>query len=129
MNALGYTGIGGRLSSGYGKFEILIEELPIDIEEKFDLTKFESYTSLSICIPNEDEMNSVLENASYVLVKKSGFVASTDYASSYQRKKDVYLLKAGSCFSQVFSGDVLDVSYQGSHPVYRYAKPLLMGVK
>lgn len=35
---------------------------------------------------------------------------------------------AGSTFTKDFLGDVYDVSNNGRHSVYRYAKPMLMGV-
>ena len=69
-----------------------------------------------------------LEQAHYLLVKRSGFVASETYAKEQLRKRDLYVMQAGSCFRTRFEGDVYDVSDGGSHPVYRYAKPLLMEV-
>ena len=46
----------------------------------------------------------------------------------YFRKNDLYVFSAGSTFTKDFSGDVYDVSNNGRHSVYRYAKPMLMGV-
>ena len=40
----------------------------------------------------------------------------------------MYVFAAGSCFKNEFEGDIYDVTNGGSHPVYRYAKPLFMGV-
>ena len=44
------------------------------------------------------------------------------------KKKELYSFKAGSCFSHKFDGHIFDLSEGGNHPVYRYAKPLMMGV-
>ena len=56
------------------------------------------------------------------------FVASSDYAEEWRKKKDLYVFTAGSCFVNCFAGDIYDVSEGGKHPVYRYAKPIFMGV-
>ena len=55
-------------------------------------------------------------------------MASEFYAEEYRRKRDLYVFAAGSCFKNEFEGDIYDVTNGGSHPVYRYAKPLFMGV-
>ncbi len=83
---------------------------------------------LSTALPMENEMAIALEGASYLLEKRSGFVASDTYAEEFRRKKDLYVFASGSCFINRFSGGVYDVSEGGCHPVYRYAIPLFMGV-
>lgn len=85
--------------------------------------------SLSAALPKDDELETVLEGAEYLLCKRSGFVASEKYAPEQMRKKDLYVFRAGSCFPARFCGDIYDVSDKcGRHPVYRYAKPMLMEV-
>lgn len=85
--------------------------------------------SLSVALPTDKELETVLHDAEYLLCKRSGFVASEQYAPEQMRKKDLYVFKAGSCFAEQFGGDVYDVSGKcGRHPVYRYAKPMLMEV-
>ena len=84
--------------------------------------------TLSLSLPDEEELESVLEFARYKLVKRSGFVASTNYADEFQRKKDFYLFEAGSCFKKMFKGNIYDVSAYGNHPVYRYAKGFFLEV-
>ena len=83
---------------------------------------------LSGALPQDQELDTVLEKASYGLEKRSGFVSSENYADEQQKKNDLYLLKAGSCFETQFEGDIYDVGCGGSHPVYRYAKALFVGV-
>ena len=85
-------------------------------------------TSLSVALPTEEEIPSVIEGSRCKMLKRSGFVASTTYADEYLRKNDLYVFSAGSTFTKDFSGDVYDVSNNGNHSVYRYAKPMLMGV-
>ena len=68
-------------------------------------------------------MDKVLDQASYLLEKRSGFVQST--GSFEERKKaDQYFLQAGSCLQNRFEGDIYEVGVGMSHPVYRYGKPL-----
>ena len=76
----------------------------------------------------DDELEQALEDASYLMQKRSGFVASAIYADEWRKKRDLYVFSAGSCFKNCFQGDIFDVSDGGRHPVYRYAKPLFMGV-
>lgn len=83
---------------------------------------------LSTALPKEDELSEALDGASYKLIKRSGFVASTEYAPESRKKRDLYVCSAGSCFQHCFKGDIYDVSDGGNHSVYRYAKPLFMGV-
>lgn len=83
---------------------------------------------LSTALPKDEELESALENASYQLEKRSGFIASSTYAEEWRKKKDLYVFAAGSCFDNTFEGDIYDVSDGGKHSVYRYAKPLFLGV-
>ena len=77
----------------------------------------------------EDELEEALNGAEYLLCKRSGFVDSAGYAKEQQRKRDLYVLKAGACVGMKFQGDVYDVSGKnGAHPVYRYAKPMFLEV-
>ena len=62
------------------------------------------------------------------MIRRGGFVASESYAKEFVKKRDIYAFKAGSCFGKRFEGDVFDVSVSGAHPVYRYLKPMFIGV-
>lgn len=127
LDALAYTGIGGKKASGLGKFEVFpgrnIDSLLKRLQKKSDKKML-----MSTALPREDEMEWALDGASYLLDKRSGFVASGTYAEELQRKRDLYVFASGSCFCHEFSGDIYDVSKDGRHPVYRYARALFMGV-
>jgi CRISPR-associated protein Csm4 len=85
--------------------------------------------TLSVCLPANDELNdALLDGASYLLLRRGGFVYSETYAAEPLRKRDFYKFSAGSLFEHPFSGDVFDVSNGAGHPVYSYAKPLFIGV-
>ena len=127
LEALSYTGIGGKKSSGMGKFVLKYGKMPDDYI-KYMGKKSDKNILLSVALPKEEELSVVLEGASYQLEKRTGFVASTGYADEWRKKKELYVFSAGSCFEKSFAGDIYDVSDGGNHPVYRYAKALFMGV-
>lgn len=122
------SGIGGKRFSGFGKFE-LVSNNKADFPERLS-GDYNSYIALSTCMAKEDELGSALENSKYMLRKRSGYVASSSYSDdgSFLKKKDFYSFRSGSVFQKRFSGDVFDVSDNGNHPVYRYAKGMFMGV-
>lgn len=128
LEGLSYSGIGGRRSSGLGRFELYNMKIDSVLEQR--LTKQgKEYMTLSVSLPTDSELENVLENANYKMVKRSGFVSSYTYAGEYLRKRDLYVLGAGACVSTKFDGDVYDVaSGGGRHPVYRYAKPMFLEV-
>ncbi len=127
LEALSYTGIGGKKMSGLGKFTLRPVKFP-EIFSKYLQKNSEMSLLLSTALPKEEELTTVLDGASYQLIKRSGFVASTAYAPEIRKKRDLYVCSAGSCFRYRFKGDIYDVSDGGNHPVYRYAKPFFMGV-
>jgi CRISPR-associated RAMP protein, csm4 family len=149
LESLSYVGIGGKRASGKGKFSITTGALGEEIAEKIKLagevkeddlssarvdspikkTKESSYLLLSSAMAKaEEDLESILEDASYLLQKRSGFIYSESYAKEQRRKKDFYSFQAGSCFKKPFSGDIFDVSDGGNHPVYRYGKAVFMEI-
>lgn len=124
---LSLSGIGGKKNSGLGHFDLEIAELPKELNKRLN-TKGEVMT-LSVSLPTDKEIEDILDDSRYLLVKRSGFVDSYTYSKEQRRKKDIYLFKSGSCFNKTYQGDVYDVSSGGNHSVYKYAKPLFMGVE
>lgn len=127
MGLLAYQGIGGRLSQGLGKFDLFENEINDDIRKLLN-QKTGKYMSLSVCMAKKDELPSIMNGATYQLIKRSGFVASETYSEQLLKKNDFYSFSAGSCFQSKFSGDIFDVSAYGNHPVYRYAVPFFVEV-
>ena len=121
LDMLSFAGIGGQRASGLGRFEIIREK-------EIDSIHFEKDSdwvmALNICLPRDSEIEEAMNGAKYQMCKRSGFVASENYAPEQRKKKDLYMFTAGSCFRNRFEGDIFDVSDGGSHPVYRYGKPL-----
>ncbi|WP_455030967.1 type III-A CRISPR-associated RAMP protein Csm4 [Oribacterium sp.] len=149
LESLSYIGIGGKRASGKGKFSITAGALGEEISEKIKLAgkgeedslasdsagslvkkaKESSYLLLSSAMAKaEEDLESILEDASYLLQKRSGFIYSESYAKEQRRKKDFFSFQAGSCFKKPFSGDIFDVSDGGNHPVYRYGKAVFMEI-
>lgn len=128
MDSLSYSGIGGERSAGLGKFECSVDRIPKIMQQRIDAKDGKQFMALSICMDEQGTLEDVLSNAEYLLIKRSGFVASSSYAENFQKKKNLYVFREGSCFSQKFDGVVFDVSCGGNHPVYRYAKTIWMKV-
>jgi len=127
LQGVALSGIGGKRSAGLGKFQLVAEDFPLGkLTEAAGGEHF--YMTLSVAMAKEPELAAALRGANYNLLKRSGFVASVDYAPESRRKRDFYAFQSGSCFSRPFTGGVFDVSGNGRHKVYRYAKPLFLEV-
>lgn len=124
---LGYTGIGGKVSSGSGKFSVEICDISKDTEQRL-MGEYERYITLSVSMAKDSELKKAVEGAGYMMIKRSGFVSSHTYAETNRKKKELYCFTSGSCFTNRFEGDIFDLAIGGSHSVYRYAKPIFMGV-
>lgn len=130
MTSLSYSGIGGKRSAGLGRFEFEAADAPKELTAALSNTSdCTHYILLSSAMAAGDGLSEALDGARYMLEKRSGFVYSDTYADTNCKKNDIFLFRAGSVFKTTFSGVLADVSVAGSHPVYRYAKPIFMGVK
>lgn len=141
INSLGTSGIGGKRSLGYGKFELMGEPYELDKEypvydcdiHLLDLleSKGDYYMALSVVKPNEKDIRNFDTNRNfYKITKKSGFVFSKDYSYNLIKKKDSYVFDKGACFKKKITGQLVDVSTnRGKHPVYLYGKSMYLGVK
>lgn len=128
LESLSFSGIGGKRASGIGRFELFWKKVPDKFCERLE-KRGVRYMSLSVSLPTDGELEKVLDGAEYLLLKRSGFVESEKYALEQRRKKDLYVFQSGSCFTERFCGDIYDVSEKDcKHPVYRYAKPMLVEV-
>lgn len=135
LKNLQYSGIGGRRSSGYGHFEIEIINLSqtdnIDLKTLNTMLdkKSDRFMTLSICLPNKpDEEN--LKDAYYYVVRRSGFITSTNFSDEFIKKDDTYAFMVGSTFTKLFDGQIRDVSNNaGTHKVYKHLIPLFVGVE
>ena len=127
LDSLSYSGLGGKRSAGLGRFEYMEHEMPDELKEKLQ-KKADKYMLLSVALPEDQEMEKILENASYSVLKRSGFVSSETYAEQQRRKRDLYVFVAGSCFEKTFEGRLIEEREGGRHSVFRYEKALFLGV-
>lgn len=126
LQLLQYAGLGGKRTSGYGRFEYeIVSQSPFAglVGQK---PSSQIKLLLSTALPTQTELtDEVLKGAHYQLVRKGGFVQSTTHSTTPQKKRDLYLFAAGSTFAQAFQGDIYDVNdTRGAHPVYRYARAM-----
>lgn len=127
LDSLSYTGLGGKKSSGLGRFEYMRKALPEVLQKSLDRTGSKNIL-LSAALPEDEELPAVMKNASYNLLKRSGFVDSQTYAEQQMKKRDLYVFAPGSCFEKCFAGKLIHEKNGGSHVVYRCEKALFMGV-
>lgn len=132
---LGLSGIGGEVSSGFGKFDIDVLNLEDSNDTQAQALKrmlnnknASRFISLTSALPKEDELEAALAGSSYSLIRRGGFVQSETYHSRPLKKPTQYFFSAGSVFRKTFKGDVYDISIKGKHAVYRYSKPVFLGV-
>ncbi len=133
---LGLGGIGGRRSSGFGKFvlkeppQLLHEECKGDAGVLYRLLKNKTspmQMALSAFCPVREQLGAVKEGA-FSLLRRSGFIYNKS-AENYEKRSCVYMLKAGSCFPQRIGGQVLEFAAAGAeHNVYRYGKAMYVGL-
>ena len=122
LDMLSFSGIGGKRSSGYGRFEVM-KMVPVPKERFATTSSDKGYMLLSTSLPKAEEMARALENAEYLVEKRSGFVQSQSFLAA-RKKSEQYFLKAGSRFMHPLEGDIYEVSVGGEHPVYRYGKAM-----
>lgn len=135
IESLGETGIGGKRSSGFGKFIIekvtdLSNDLLSDSEGKLKKIwgkKTNLYLNLAPLLPLKEEIDKV-KKGTYRLIQRRGFVYSDNYASQALKRKQVTMIEGGSCFLDHIKGSVVDLSAYEAHPVYRYGKGFFLGV-
>ena len=121
MTSLQYTGIGGKRSSGYGRFDLTITDIPVALKNRLTKVHQGPVMTLTTSLPIEKEP---METGSYLLSKSSGFAFSTETKENY-RKQDLYKFASGSTFSETFTGQIVDVRpLDFPHEVLNYAKPL-----
>lgn len=137
IEGLSYSGIGGKTSSGYGKFHV---EDMIYLNEPFDevtewlLAALDRSSAarqllLSTSLPPDEELTALLPEAEYMLTRRAGFIQSESYAQENRRKRSQVFLSAGSVLPGRFRARLYEVGEAGHHPVYRLSAPLFLGVE
>lgn len=126
FESLQFSGLGGRRSTGFGQFELSIEELSKEFSSRIKVKSDKPVMLLNTALPTYDTIEKAMEDASYLLVRSGGFAYSTATKQNI-RKKDLYKFKAGSTFKSSFEGEIIDVAPKDfPHPVYNFAKPMFL---
>lgn len=141
FESLSLTGIGGKKSSGYGKFKIddpmifdgedfdMIESIDDEVINKSLYEDTKHYLLLSTYSPQKEEIEKINSDENcYKIIKRSGFVNKKSYSNEPQKMKQVYMLSAGSTLNFKPEGRLLDLNLYGNHSIYRMGKPIVMGV-
>ena len=127
----GLSGIGGKISSGYGKFTLSEVIASGDTRKSpaavFGLLTKKSgrFITLTTAIVGDTELDDVISGAKYQLVRRGGY-AFTDRCDSILKKQTGYLFAAGSSFERGFAGELLDVGNAMPHPIWRYGIPIFI---
>ncbi len=136
---VGLSGIGGRRSSGMGKFAldrdpILLQagDDPEDNDETALYNMLEDENSeiqmaLSGVLPMPEEA-AVAAKGRGLWLKRSGFTWSEGMEAPV-KEKSIYMMAAGSTCPTRMKGRIADVATPAvGHPVYRYGKGFFLGV-
>lgn len=125
FESLQYSGLGGKRSSGLGRFKLLAEELNDDIKKSVSTQVDGPCMLLNHSLPIDDELDEVLDSEAAFLLKRFGGFAYSEETEEHYRKEDYYLFESGSTFNKSFNGEMVDVSPSGfPHPVWLYNQPL-----
>lgn len=138
ITLLGMTGIGGKRSSGWGKYRL--EDDPLELSEDdfyggddaalykmLSSDHAEYYMTLSSFLPSLEEVKDAAAGTGKI-IKQGGFAWSRDMISA-AKTNSVYMMASGACFSKRLAGRIADVNNgSASHPVYKYGKGLFVGL-
>lgn len=138
IKLLGMAGIGGKRSSGFGKY--IFEDAPLDLSDENtyggdDVALYKMlcaghsncYMALSSFLPEKLEVGDISSGTGKI-IKRGGFAWSREMTGP-AKVSSVYMMASGSCFSKRLEGRIADVN-NGSvpHPVYKYGKGLFVGL-
>ena len=131
IELLGLSGIGGKRSSGYGKFELVREAMEVIISkssskdikalyrllEASEALNASTYMAISAIAPQKLELD-IVRTGYYQLIKRSGFVQSPEVSYAIKRNS-CYLLAEGSCFGKPLKGRLITMNIDGiPHAIY-----------
>lgn len=136
--SLGLSGIGGKRSSGYGKFELEDDKWEIDAENGFyedDIALgamlVKENAAWQMCIAPVCPVRGQAENikqGNYKLLKRSGFVPAFGLDNNVKRNS-IFMLAEGSCFAKRVQGRMVELDVDGlNHKIYRNGVGMFVGL-
>lgn len=127
INLLSYCGIGGKISSGWGKFTYTVTEPENEFAAMLNACAAPVQMLISTALPDENEAKNVInENTRYILCRRGGFMNGV--SAPVTKKRSVYVMTPGSTFDTRFNGQLMEVGNGAPHPVWRYAMGMFLGV-
>lgn len=132
VEALGVTGIGGKTTAGYGKFSVeSTATLSNEFGKQTPLSArtsqtYPHYLLLTTSLPKDEELDAALSCAYFQLCRRAGFIAAD--SETPRKKQTQYYISAGAVLQNQFAGDLYQIGSTPNFPVYRYSKPLFLGV-
>lgn len=134
LKSLGISGIGGKRSSGYGKFSVigqgerLSEIKSPDGKALLNMLNNQSswYMSMASVIPEKEDV-AILKDSQYKLLKRSGFITPLT-GDSIRKKNSIFAIAAGSCLTAKIQGTVAELGSINGHEVLRSGKGLYVGL-
>lgn len=135
LRLLADEGLGTDRNLGYGKFEIKVEELPSEWQQKWQqlqTTDSPFRTNLSLFCPPQNGFEQLMNGAKYELLKREGYI--TTPGSNTLRKKPVYMFREGGVFrtNDSLLGKTVDLKPEKQnvpHPVWRVGRSIFLPVK
>lgn len=134
FESLGRTGMGGKRSSGLGKFVFADSPLflgdDICADDKALYALLEDKTAIKqMCIssilPTPEEIP-VVAQGTYTLRRRSGFTSGN---GMIKKRAGVYMVQSGSCFSQRLDGIITILDGETQPPIWRNGKGLFVGLR
>lgn len=135
LSYLGLSGIGGKRSSGLGKFNLVEEIVLNEICTNKDLNSIQEMlknknSSWQMCISSILPMSEdipLLSQSYYRLKKRSGF--TTALTGEYDHKKNsVYMISAGSCLPEKIEGCNIILNKIDGKEIWRFGKGIFVGL-
>lgn len=138
IKLLGMAGIGGKRSSGFGKY--IFEDDPLDLSDENtyggdDVALYKMlcaghsncYMALSSFLPEKLEVGD-MSSGTGKIIKRGGFAWSREMTGP-AKVSSVYMMASGACFSKRLAGRIADVNNGSApHPVYKYGRGLFVGL-
>ena len=133
LKLLGLSGIGGKRSSGLGKFN-LAEKINLnvpcaneDLNAVQKMLTAENSTwqmTISSILPAAEDIP-ILKNSYYRLKKRGGFVTGGNFD---KKKNSVYLIGAGSCLPKKIEGRAVILDKIDGVEIFRFGKGIFLGL-
>lgn len=129
LRLMAESGIGTNRNTGYGHFELEVEEMSLTLPEKGT-----HQLNLSLYWPEKTEIESHLQESYYGLTKRGGYISSPANDQHLTlRKRSVYMFTEGSIFPFLpgRKGKIADLRPDFDllkHPIWRDGQPIFVPI-